>query len=541
MIHAADLFCGAGGTSTGLALACKDLNQPIDLVAVNCWQEAVDAHAKNHPWARHKCARLEAEEAQPRALVPGGKLDILAASPECVEHSYAGAKEFINDQRRVTAFRVVDWLSALRVQHAVIENVPPFAKWGPVDSAGRKIKSRAGETFKAFLNAICSLGFHVEHRILNAADYGAATTRKRLFILATRRRGGIRWPEPTHAKDPGKDLFLERQTWVPARAVIDWNVVGRSIYRRKRPLKEKSLRRIEAGIIKFRWPVRYVRRLHAYMKGLGYKPVRYDYEAAERAEAMIVMLRNHADGRSVDSPVPTLAASGNHVGLAMPGSFVLSQQAGGAPRSVEEPVPGVTCDGAHALVAPYYSHGSGLTCSSTEAPLPTVTAKSRFGLVVPVTHSKGGNHTRSIESPLPTLTCAKGGEFGLVMPVTHGGGVNRAKDIGAEPLPTITGAHSGELALITAAFGERAGQRPRVHSIDNPVPTICAEGRIQLAVGQDEDDDILFRMFETHELSAAMGFPPGYYFHRKKVFATRMIGNAVEVHQAKALIRSLIA
>lgn len=500
---AADLFCGAGGTSTGLALACRKLSRDVDLVAVNCWKEAVDAHEANHPWARHKCARLEAEECQPRNLVPGGRLDVLAASPECVEHSYAGAKEFINDQRRVTAFKVVDWLSALNVQHAIIENVPPFARWGPLDANGRKIKARAGETFKAWLNAICSLGFHVEHRILNAADFGDPTTRKRLFVMATKRRSGCRWPEPTHAKDPSGDL----ESWVPARAVIDWSVRGRSIYARPRPLAENTLRRLEAGIIRFRWPVRYLRRLQSHMKGLGYATVPYDYEAAERAEAMVVTLRTHAAEKSLDQPIPTICSGGNHIGLAMPGSFVLSQCGGGAPRSVDDPIPGLTGDGAHALVAPYYGSGSGRTCKSSDEPLPTVTPKCRFGLVVPATNSNGGARAREIESPVPTITTERCGGFGL----------------------------------ITAAFGEREGQAPRVHSLERPVPTICAEGRIQLATAQDLDDDLLYRMFLTHELAAAMSFPAGYFFHRTKTKSTRMIGNAVAVRNAMALFMSVLS
>jgi hypothetical protein len=140
------------------------------------------------------------------------------------------------------------------------------------------------------------------------------------------------------------------------------------------------------------------------------------------------------------------------------------------------------------LIAPYYGHGSGESCSSPELPLPTVTTKARFGLVVPVTRSNVGRAPRSTDDPLPTLTAARGGEFAVVIPVTHADGGNRARTVD-DPLPTVTGAHRGELACIpafarTAAWGERPGQAPRVRSVDEPTPTICAAGRIQLAVAE---------------------------------------------------------
>jgi DNA (cytosine-5)-methyltransferase 1 len=170
----------------------------------------------------------------------------------------------------------------------------------------------------------------------------------------------------------------------------------------------------------------------------------------------------------------------------------------------------MTCDGAHALIAPYYGSGSGETCSSVTQPLPTVTTKARFGMAMPVTH--------------------------------HGRG-NRARDVAREPLPTITGAHRGELAFIAASFDERDGQAPRVHSIDDPTPTICAQGGVVL-VRPGRDFDILFRMLEPHELAAAMGFTSGesrYEFTGTKTDVVRQIGNAVPVNLAAALVEALMS
>src|SRR5262249_17709659 len=151
----------------------------------------------------------------------------------------------------------------------------------------------------------------------------------------------------------------------------------------------------------------------------------------------------------------------------------------------------------HCLISPYYGSGSGETCNSADEPLPTVTSKGRFGMVVPITHADGSNRARDVEQPLPTLTTA-----------------NR-----------------GELAFITASFGEREGQAPRVHDIEEPSPTICATGRVNL-VEATPQYDILFRMLEPHELAAAMGFngdDQEYEFSGTKTQKIKQIGNAVSV------------
>ena len=176
-------------------------------------------------------------------------------------------------------------------------------------------------------------------------------------------------------------------------------------------------------------------------------------------------------------------------------------------------MPGMTGRLGSVLIAPYYGHGSGESCSSPELPLPTLTTKARFGLVVPVTRSNGSRAPRSTD----------------------------------DPLPTVTGAHRGELACIVAAWGERPGQAPRVHSVDEPTPTICAAGRIQLAVAEPVINgrtyDIRFRMLEPKELAHAMGFSDAetaYEFAGNKTEVTKQIGNAVAVNLAAALVGALM-
>jgi len=104
VITAADLFCGAGGTSTGLAAACKAMGFDLDLVAVNHWDIAIASHTANHEYARHECASIDAVD--PRKAVPGGRLNLLVASPECTHHSNARGGRPMNDQSRSSGNRL---------------------------------------------------------------------------------------------------------------------------------------------------------------------------------------------------------------------------------------------------------------------------------------------------------------------------------------------------------------------------------------------------------------------------------------------------
>lgn len=513
----ADLLCGAGGSSTGCARALRDLGLELELVCVNHWPVAIETHSKNHPEARHYCQDIST--VRPHILVPEGYLDLLMASPTCTHHSVARGGKPTSDQQRSDPWHIITWLTELRVKRMIIENVWEFCGWGPVDPrTGKPIKSRKGEYFRAWIETIRRLGFEPEWRKLNAADYGDATTRSRFILMARSDGKSVSWPIPTHTKVDGSKLalFPGQKPWKPAREIIDWNIKGRSIFDRKKPLAPKTLARIYAGAVKFNWP----------------KP-------------FLVVLRNHMAGQSVDGPLPTIAANGMHIGLAQPfilsrngaeeggearraraisepiptstnrgagyvvEPFMLSRHAEGAPRSVEEPTQTQVAKHSHCLISPYYGSGSGETCQSAEEPLPTVTSKGRFGMVVPVTHSKGGNAARDVDDPLPTMTTAKGGEFAMVMPVTHHDGSDRVRDT-EEPLPTVTGANRGEIAFVEAG----------------------------------EHFDILFRMLEPHELAAAMGFDDEeakYEFAGTKTEKIKQIGNAVSVAKMKACVGAIMA
>lgn len=399
-IQAADLFCGAGGTSSGLRVACQELGLPLHLVAINHWPIAVETHSLNHPDVEHVCAAIESVE--PRAVVPGGHLDLLVASPECTHHSAARGGKPMSDQKRASAHLVLRWAEALRIDAILIENVPEFRTWGPLNAKGRPIERLKGSLYQHFIEGLRILGYAVEDRILNAADFGAATTRRRLFILARRRsRGPIVWPTPTHTPTGERTLFGHTKRWRPAREIIDWSIEGKSIFTRKKPLRPATMRRIMAGLKKFGGP--------------ALQP------------------------------------------------FVLQQQSGGVPRSVTEPLPTVAAKGAISLVEPYLvgyhteKAGEQARIYSTDEPLPTLTTENRFGIaqpfLVPFLGERDGQdpRVRSIDDPLQTVTAQN--PIGLVEPHIvkyYGSGIGATSV--DDPLATVT--TKDRFGLVT---GEQVG------------------------------------------------------------------------------------
>jgi DNA (cytosine-5)-methyltransferase 1 len=551
----ADLFCGAGGSSSGAVRAIRELGREPVLVAVNHWQIAIDTHTRNHPWARHHCTDLE--HAKPRELVPEGRLDLLIASPTCTFHSRARGGRPIHDQQRMDPWHVVRWCTDLRVSRLLVENVPEFVDWGPCSlQTGRPMLARKGEYFRAWCAALQAIGFRIDYDVLCCANYGDPTTRERFFLIGRSDRGKLRWPEPTHAKGGAADLLGARARWRAAAEIIDWTIPGKSIFTRKRPLKPNTLRRILAGAIRYGWPQVYVDALQALLNG---RTPRLDVSAEEAAPFLLRMRGTHAhaiagSGISTNQPVPALSAGGGHIGL------VMATGAGGVARDLNQPIPTVTAGGdggarphliepllmggqsnatakpvsnpapavttvarqqlIEPLIAPYYGGGSGLTSKPASEPLDAVTTKARFGvaqpLIVSTSNSSSPGIPREASDPLRTITTAKGGDMAVaapfILPVTHHGDVRtHALD---DPMPTVTGAHRGELGLV----------RPEFEPCDYRI-------------------DILYRMLHWRELARAMSFDVDgevYEFAGNATEITKQIGNAVPGRTAKALVRSLL-
>ncbi len=459
-----DLFCGAGGSTSGIAEACAELGLDYDLICVNHWPTAIESHRANHPRATHLCTSVD--NIDPRTVIPSGRVHLLWASPECIYFSVARGGRPMNDQSRASAWHVLRWAEALYIDAIAIENVKEFQSWGPLGVSGRPIKSKEGETFRAFIAALRSLGYTVSWKVLCAADYGDPTTRERLFILARRGARKIVWLEATHSRDGGRDLFGAKPKWRAAREIIDWSIEGTSLFARKKPLAQSTLRRIEAGLRKFAGPP---------------------------ADPFLVVLRQHQDAQSLDRPVPTLCASGQHLGLAEP--FLVPLRKGQAPRSAERPLPTLTTTEQMALCEPFVlPQQSGGLARSVQDPVPTVATKGAIALVEPVVktaaegtalppflvHTQHPHHPpKSVGEPIGTVT-AQSSNIGLCQAFLladpddhkrHQGGTRRVESA-EEPGLTVAGPNCialGEPFLLPL---NHPGRPP--HSINEPVRTITA-------------------------------------------------------------------
>lgn len=473
-VRAVDMFCGAGGTSTGLIQACEAMDAKVDLFAINHWQIAVESHAANHPHVNHLCT--DVDQVNPKKVMGRGNIDLLVASPECTHHSIARGGKPKHEQGRASAWSVLRWVEELQPAQILIENVREFQWWSPLRKDGKRDRRyQRGCTYEAWVNSLRMLGYQVDVRILNCADYGDATTRARWFLRGTRGWKQPAWPMSTHSKE---DTALK--PWRTAREIIDWNLHGRSIFGRKRPLADNTLKRIEAGIRKF-W--------------------------GDMAEPFLIVLNGGGwqnRGRSVDLPLPTQTTA-NHIGLVEP--FVLPH------RTFKN-----------------------MNADSINKPLRTVTGHSAgFSLVEPfVTIMKGQSKVRGIDEPIPTVTsnphlylCEP-----FITSVAHSKANGNYLYPLNEPLRTVTG--DGSFALcepFLVKYYGTAGARP----IDKPLDAVTTRDRFGLVEGDIAALDILFRMFEPSELAAAHGFPADYEFKGTRRDQVKQIGNSVPVHTAAEL------
>jgi len=337
-VQIADGFCGAGGSSTGLAQACDELAVDYQLFALNHWDRAIESHTANHPAARHFLMDIEAAKPE---IAPNG-VDVAWFSPSCQEHSYAHGDSSIDDEDRASAFDIPRLAGVWQPGVIIVENVAPFVKWSPVeplrhangkprrDPNGkpvfRPIASRKGETFREWFAAVeaCGPTYRGEWKLLNSADFGESQNRVRFFAVFTAPGVEFAWPELTHDRYGRNGLPV----WEPASKYIDTTLPSQSIFGRKRPLSPSTMTRIAAGI-----------------------PLVAD---GALQDAFLVILRKHSDVAPIAGPVPTITAGGTHIGLAQTeihrfnggtsASFTLGQHGGAMPRRVNEPIATIATD-----------------------------------------------------------------------------------------------------------------------------------------------------------------------------------------------------
>jgi len=473
-LNAVDLFAGAGGWSHGWRMATG--TEP--LLAVNHCAHAIHLHTLNHPGTEH--LPKDVWEVLPQFALRGRRVDWLHGSPDCTHFSRAKGGKPREQKIRALAWVVVEWAKAARPRFISCENVGEFVTWGPLDAEGHPIKERAGETFAEFIAALRRLGYSVEWRVLCAADYGAPTIRKRLFLLARNDGMPIRWPEPTHGA--GRPL-----PWRTAAEVIDWSIPCPSIFARKRPLAPATCRRIAAGIVRFVLNGRpflvcltHGGRLESCDEPLRTTTTANGGERALVAPSLVAMRGTddrHLHGEDAAAPLRTVSAGGQHHGLVA--AFLQQNFTGMVGKPLRVPVPTITARDHHSLVAAtLLANNSNNAPQRADAPLGTVTTGDRHFLVASfLTHyySQGGTASR-IDAPLPAV---------------------------------VTRARHG---LVTV-------------EIDGTDYVLA---------------DIGLRMLEPRELARAQGFPDSYVLEGSKADQIARIGNSVCPQVAEALVRANI-
>lgn len=481
-LNTVDLFCGAGGASTGLELALSRLNMCHKGIAINHWAVAVDTMKRNHPDIDTK--RMSIEEAVPADLVPGGEVDLLWASPSCTHHSRAKGGKPRSNQLRAQPELVLTWLDQLFVRRIIIENVPEFVDWGPLNKNGKPIERLKGSCFRSWVAAIEARNYAVQWRVVNCADYGDATSRRRFFLKAVRIGcGKIKWPEPTHAEHPSPDLFRNLKPWRGVRECLDLSDTGHSIFNRKKPLAKNTLRRIAVGLRKFCG-------LDFQMDMLGAgendetrvlpttAPLRTQHTSNRTAivRPFVVKLRQHENAESVDAPLSTVTTSGAHHMLCQP------------------------------LVLDHFKNGE---AQSVDAPIGAQTTHDRFSICSPlVLGQQGGAACRPIDEPCPTI--ATGGAVRMITPIvmdmSHPGDTDDERRVigGDEPMNTITTRNNSAAVMLP----------------------VLEDGRVI---------DIRIRMLKPSELAAAHSFPKDYVLTGNRGEQVKQIGNSVPVMTAAAM------
>ncbi|HHZ4848907.1 TPA: DNA cytosine methyltransferase [Yersinia enterocolitica] len=604
-----DNFAGGGGASTGIEMAT---GRSVD-IAINHDENAIAMHTTNHPDTLHYCESVF--DIDPVAATAGRPVGLAWFSPDCRHFSKAKGSKPVKKEIRGLAWIVVRWALAKKPRVVMLENVEEFKTWGPLitveDGTEHPDPARAGETFAAFVGMLTTgvnaehpalqeccevlgldinggeakrlvsgLGYVVEFRELRASDYGAPTIRKRFFMVMRCDGKPVVWPEPTHGDPKSLDVQSgHREPWRTAAECIDWSIPCPSIFERKKPLAENTLKRIARGIQRF-----VIDNPTPFIVKCNHTSTKTSYDCF-RGQALdqplqtitkthgyavvtphITKFRTGATGQECDEPLPTITAGssarpgGNGHALGMveakltPFIARIGQTGFGSDRMAYEagkPLTTITSKAEHLLVAPIIAREFGNSVGHVvDEPSGTITAggggKSRLVSAFLAKHF-GGNYTgpgADLGQPAHTVTTVD--HHALVTSnLIKMRGTNTGQKV-TEPLQTVTagGNHFGEVrAFLLKYYGnEKEGV-----SLNDPLHTVTTNDRFGLVTVEGIDYqivDIGMRMLQPHELYAAQGFPTWYIIDRDytgtkyaKDKQVARCGNAVPPPFAEALVR----
>lgn len=570
-----DFFCGGGGAGTGLEMG---LGRPVT-VAKNHSPAAISMHTANHPAARH--FTTDVFEGDPDEECKGRAVGWFHMSPDCTHHSQAAGGQPRKREIRNLSWIGLKWAGKKRPRVISLENVKQILQWGPLiakrdKATGRVMKldgtvapigervpvqqqflvpdpKRRGITWRRFVHLLEGMGYQVEWRVIKACDFGAPTSRERLFMIARCDGQPIVWPEPTHAKHPAKG----QQKWRTAADCIDWSVPSKSIFGRKKPLAAATLRRVAKGMKKF---------------------------VLDNPQPFIVPIANWSGelAQSAHEPLRTVTSWPRGGSFAMASPVILPATHQGADRvnNPADPLPTVTAAnrGELMMASPVMitaAHGQGRPdgvqrwgdgCKNSAVPLGTITASGGHALATAfMAQANGGfntTHAKGMGEPMTTVTNT-GSQQQLVcasLATLRRNCVGRTVD---EPVPTMTaGAEHHALveyklspeheegALRVAAFLISYYGTENISACDAPAPTVTTKDRLGLVTVFVKGTpyvivDICLRMLQPHELYRAQGFPASYIIDKgtdgkpfTKTEQVHMCGNSVSPPPMAALAKA---
>lgn len=565
-----DLFCGAGGTSSGVEYATVNGRKCAKVIAcVNHDENAIKSHAANHPKTLHFTEDIRTLELTPlvkhlqkmKRKHPKAKT-VLWASLECTNFSKAKGGQPRDADSRTLAEHLFRYIEQLNPDYIQIENVEEFMCWGDLDANGHPISRFEGRSYMRWVKHVMDYGYDYDWRLLNAADFGAYTSRKRFFGQFARKGLPIAFPVQTHAKVTVPFANKERREgsyypnpdwselfpgfykpWKPVREVLDLEDEGWSIFTKKKPLCEKTLERIYAGLVKF---------------------VAGGKDRHEEFMMRYNSVRPQDTVKSLDEPCGVVTTENR---FAKVKCQFLSKQFSGDPMSknqgIDQPAGTVTCKDHHAFVTAYYGNGFN---QSVDEPAPTITTKDRLGVVNPrfIVNYRFNNTGSSVEEPAPTICTV--GQIGMANCKFIDNQYGKSKPTSIEaPAPTVL--NNPKQKLVSAqylmnpySFKSNGG------SIDNPCFTLIArmdkmppylvstEQGVGIAIYEDDTPmmckvkefmaaygiiDIKMRMLKIVELKRIMGFPEDYTLIGTQAEQKKFIGNAVEVNMSRVLCEAL--
>ena len=523
-----DLFCGAGGTSTGVEKAMWHGDKCAEVVAcVNHDPNAIASHAANHPHTLHFTEDIRTLNLTPlsehlercRHKHPAARV-VLWASLECTNFSKAKGGQPRDGDSRTLAEHLFRYIDTLNPDFIQIENVEEFMSWGDLDEHGHPVSKDKGRCYIQWINNVIGRGYRYDWRLLNAADFGAYTSRKRFFGQFAKDGLPIAFPIQTYSKNGDEDggLFQIYKKWRAVREVLDLDDEGMSIFGREKPLCEKTLERIYAGLVKF-------------VAG-----------GKKQHEAWILKYNSmnqsgHHNAPSIDEPCPTVAVQ-NRLGLVR--CQFLSKYYGGAEGkavSIDEPSGAITTKDHHSMVSAqfidsYYGNGNQ---HSVDDPCPTIPTKDRFAMITGkfLDMQYGNGSPMGIDKPAGTLTTNP--KLQLVSPKFQflANPFSFKSDGASIDNPAFTLIARMD-KMPPYLVSTECGIGIEIYGTDSPMTVKIKEFMAMYGI-----IDIKMRMLNIQELKRIMGFPDNYILKGSQAEQKKYIGNAVEVNMSRVLCEAL--